>query len=227
MRIVSLVPSLTETLSAWGRTPIACTRFCERDDLAHVGGTKNPDVERIVELAPDLVVMDAEENRREDHDALVARGVDVHVLRIQALHDVDPSLRELARRVGAEFEPVALAPSLGPRVTAFVPIWRRPWMALGEPTYGSSLLARLGVVNVYRDDGPYPEIDLEGARRRRPDVVLVPSEPYPFRARHLPELQDVAPVMLLDGQDLFWWGARTPDALKRLAAVLSSFRPDD
>jgi ABC-type Fe3+-hydroxamate transport system substrate-binding protein len=227
MRVVSLVPSFTETLSAWDRTPIACTRFCERDDLMHVGGTKNPDVERIVELAPDLVVMDAEENRREDHEALVARGLVIHVSRVQSVDDVGPALGELARRVGSDVEPFAPAPSLAPRVTAFIPIWCRPWMALGQPTYGSSLLARLGVVNVYGDDGPYPETDLEEVRRRRPDVVLVPSEPYPFAARHLPELEDLAPVTLLDGRDLFWWGARTPDALKRLAAVLSALTSGD
>ena len=70
MRIVSLVPSVTETLAAWDRAPIACTRFCERTDLEHVGGTKNPNIARIVELQPDLVVMDAEENRREDYRRL-------------------------------------------------------------------------------------------------------------------------------------------------------------
>jgi hypothetical protein len=100
-------------------------------------------------------------------------------------------------------------------------------MALGRPTYGSSLLARLGVTNVYGDDGPYPETDLDEARRRRPDVVLVPSEPYPFRPRHLPELEVVAPVTRLDGRDLFWWGTRTPGALVRLAAVLSALRSND
>ncbi|MFY9783027.1 MAG: helical backbone metal receptor, partial [Acidimicrobiales bacterium] len=75
MRIVSLVPSITETLSAWNREPIACTRFCERPDLAHVGGTKDPKLDRIVELNPDLVVMDAEENRLEDYSALIERGL--------------------------------------------------------------------------------------------------------------------------------------------------------
>ena len=73
-RVVSLVPSVTETLLEWGIRPIACTRFCEQPDLRHVGGTKDPAVRDIVDLAPDLVVLDEEENRREDHDALVAAG---------------------------------------------------------------------------------------------------------------------------------------------------------
>ena len=66
MNVVSLVPSVTETLSAWGVTPIACTKYCERPDLHHVGGTKNPEVEAIVALEPDLVVVDVQENRLED-----------------------------------------------------------------------------------------------------------------------------------------------------------------
>jgi ABC-type hemin transport system substrate-binding protein len=200
---------------------VACTRFCQRDDLTHVGGTKNPDIERIVALSPDLVVMDAEENRREDHVALVSRGVLVHVLRIQSLDVVEPSLRELAQRVGADYEPSDLLPPAPVRLSAFIPIWRRPWMALGQPTYGSSLLRRLGVANVY-DDAPYPEVDLDAVRERRPDVVLAPSEPYPFGVRHVPQLEGVAPVTLVDGRDLFWWGSRTPGALERLATVVSS-----
>ena len=71
MRVVSLVPSSTETLLALAADVVACTRFCEQPDLFHVGGTKNPDIDAIVELRPDLVVMDREENRIEDHDALV------------------------------------------------------------------------------------------------------------------------------------------------------------
>ncbi|MFS8586549.1 MAG: helical backbone metal receptor, partial [Acidimicrobiia bacterium] len=74
-RVVSLVPSVTETLLAWGVTPVACTRFCEQPDLPHVGGTKDPDVAAIADLAPDLVVMCVEENRREDADALAEAGV--------------------------------------------------------------------------------------------------------------------------------------------------------
>ena len=88
-------------------------------------------------------------------------------------------------------------------------------MALGAPTYGSSLLSHLGVRNVF-DDDPYPQIELSDAVQRHPDVVLAPSEPYPFTTRQLPELQTVAPTTFVDGKDLFWWGVRTPGALQRL-----------
>ena len=221
IRIVSLVPSVTETLSAWGRTPIACTRFCERLDLVNVGGTKDPQIHRIVELHPDLVVVDVEENRREDYDALVAGGLDVHVLHIQSIDDVDPALTVLAQRVGARWRSPVFADPVANRMRAFVPIWRRPWMALGTPTYGASLLAHLGVATEFSSQGPYPTIDFDVAIARHPDVTLAPSEPYPFTKRQLSELESVAPTVFIDGKDLFWWGVRTEGALVRLAAVLA------
>ena len=218
-RVVSLVPSLTETLLAWDVEPVACTRFCEQPHLRHVGGTKDPDVEAVVGLAPDLVVVNAEENRREDFEALVAAGLDVHVVRIGSVTDVGPALAELASRVGVDAPAVELPPARPPVVRVFVPIWKRPWMSIGPDTYGSSLLAHVGAVNVVAD-ARYPELTLEDAATLAPDLVLAPSEPYPFGERHREQLEAVAPVVLVDGQDLFWWGARTPAAARRLAAHL-------
>ncbi|MGD9797582.1 MAG: helical backbone metal receptor [Acidimicrobiia bacterium] len=219
-RVVSLVPSVTETLLAWGIAPIACTRFCEQPALPTVGGTKDPDVGAIAALRPGLVVMDAEENRREDHDALVAAGIPVHALHVTGLADLDEQLPDLAARVGATWVPIGPVPAPAATVTAFVPIWRRPWMALGTPTYGSSVLAALGVGNAYDGAGAYPETTLGEAAGRRPDLVLAPSEPYPFAERHRAELSAVAPTVLVDGRDLLWWGTRTRSALERLAAVI-------
>ena len=219
-RVVSLVPSVTETLLAWGVTPVACTRFCEQPDLPHVGGTKDPDVAGIVELRPDLVVLCVEENRREDADALTEAGIATAALSIDGVADVAPALRSLAGLVGVDpdrVEEIDITPPPGERLRAFVPIWKRPWMSLAGGTYGSSLLAAIGVDNVFADaDDRYPTVTLEAARARGPDVVLAPSEPYPFRERHIPLLDGVAPVVLVDGQDLFWWGVRTAAAAERL-----------
>jgi hypothetical protein len=220
VRIVSLVPSITETLSVWDRTPIACTRFCERDDLEHVGGTKNPDVGRIVALSPDLVVVEAEENRREDHDALLDRGLEVLALHVRSLSDVNVAMGDLAARVQTTWRPIDLGPARAHRVSAFIPIWRRPWMALGTPTYGADLLAHLGVSTIY-NEAPYPSVELKGVRGRRPDLVLAPSEPYPFKERHRTELESIAPAYFVDGKDLFWWGERTRLSIERLADQLS------
>ena len=219
---MSLVPSVTETLSSWQRTPIACTRFCERPDLPYVGGTKDPNIDAIVELRPDVVVVDAEENRHEDYIALQAAGLHVLALHIQSLDDVNPAMDELARCVEAEWDPIDLGDPRSTRFRAFIPIWRRPWMALGAPTYATSLLAHLGVTNVAAAMGPYPTLSLDEARRLDPEVVLAPSEPYPFTRRQLPELEAVAPTFLVDGKDLFWWGTRTARAVERLRDVLDA-----
>jgi ABC-type Fe3+-hydroxamate transport system substrate-binding protein len=220
-RVVSLLPSVTETLRAWGVDPIACTRFCEQPDLPHVGGTKDPDVGAIVALRPDLVVVDEEENRREDADALAAAGLELLVTSVRSVADVEPTLARLAAAVGAEpgSEPL---PTVGGaaadgRGRAFVPIWRRPWMTINGDTYGSSLLAALGWTNAFADHPDrYPTIDDLAAVEA--DRVLAPSEPFPFAERHRAELEAaVAPVTFVDGQDLFWWGVRTPAAMARLA----------
>jgi ABC-type Fe3+-hydroxamate transport system substrate-binding protein len=153
VRIVSLVPSVTDTLLDWGVIPVACTRFCERPELVHVGGTKDPDIDSIVELRPDLVVVDEEENRREHHAALTAARIEVFVLRIRSLDDVGEQLPALAARVGVAWSMPMLASPHPPSAAAFVPIWKRPWMALGTPTYGASLLEHLGISNVFAGAG--------------------------------------------------------------------------
>ena len=223
MRVVSLVPSVTETLLAWGITPVAVTRFCEHPELVHVGGTKDPDVAAIVRLAPDLVVVNDEENRREDFDALERAGLNVHVVPITSVDDVAPAMEALAGAVGTSATAFTLPAPRSRRVRAFVPIWRRPWMTMNAETYGSSVLAHLGVTNVFADAPTrYPTVTLDEVARERVDVVLAPTEPYPFSARHEAELGTIAPVAFVDGQDLFWWGVRTPDALQRLGAQLAS-----
>ncbi len=114
MRVVSLVPSVTETLLAWGVTPVAVTRFCEAPGVPTVGGTKNPDVDAIVALSPDLVVMDKEENRVVDAEALQQAGLDVHPTHVTSLSDVAPTLARLAAAVGSA-APAPARPGPRPR----------------------------------------------------------------------------------------------------------------
>ena len=221
VRVVSLVPSVTETLLAWGVTPVACTRFCEQPDLAHVGGTKDPDVAAIVALRPDLVIVDEEENRREDADALAAAGVRVHALAVRSVAAVAPALATLSRVLAVDFGPQAPRSTARTGLRAFVPIWRRPWMTINGDTYGSSVLAAAGVENVFAAaPHRYPTVTLDDAAALKPDVVLAPSEPYPFTERQRGELEAVAPVTFVDGKDLFWWGVRTVSAIERLTVLL-------
>ncbi|MFV0309689.1 MAG: helical backbone metal receptor [Desertimonas sp.] len=228
-RVVSLVPSATETLLALGAEVVACTRFCEQPDLVHVGGTKNPDVDAIIGLEPDLVVMDEDENRRQDATALAAAGLRLEVTSVRSVGQALDVVRVLADAVGATPPrgwdagmPTLTSPPA--KRLAFVPIWRRPWMSISADTYGGSLLRLLGVELVTADAADrYPHVTLESAGV--PDLVLVPSEPYRFEERHLAELRAQFPdarVTRIDGQDLFWWGIRTPGTLRRLGGVSGS-----
>lgn len=227
LRVVSLVPSSTETLLSLGADVIACTRFCEQPDIAHVGGTKNPNVEEIIALAPDLVVMDSEENRREDADALERAGVRLFVTCIRSVAGAEHLVADLANLIGVEALSMEEMPTPAtPRSSlqrVFVPIWRRPWMSIGATTYGASVLDRLGYELVTFGDDDYPAVELADVVAGRPDIIAIPSEPYAFTEGHLDELRAVVPaarVVRLDGRDLFWWGVRTPAALIRLSAVL-------
>jgi ABC-type Fe3+-hydroxamate transport system substrate-binding protein len=233
VRIVSLVPSVTESLLVWGIVPVAVTRWCEHPELPQVGGTKDPDVDAIVALAPDLVVLCEEENRLEDARALEAAGVAIHALRIRAVGDVGPELTALAARLGVaeRWDPPVL-PGDAPPATrrAFVPVWRErgrgeaaTFTTLNDDTYGASVLRALGIANAFGDAASrYPTTTLAEAVARGADVVVAPSEPYPFGRRHVAELSEVALVVLVDGQDLFWWGVRTAAALERLADALAA-----
>ncbi len=235
MRVVSLVPSATETLLELGVTPVACTRFCDQPGIPTVGGTKNPDVDAIVALAPDVVVVNDEENRREDAEALTAAGVAMHNWSPRTVAAVGPGVVALADAVGVDGPPAftpprwtgwldQVTPTHAARpVAAFV--WRRPWMTLGADTYAASVLAHLGCAVVAADgEARYPTVTLEEVRAARPELVLLPSEPYPFANRHVSEVERALPgvaVHLVDGRDLFWWGIRTPEALPRLRETLT------
>ncbi len=223
IRAVSLVPSITETLLAWGVEPVACTKYCEQPSLRHVGGTKNPEIDAIVELAPDVVLMDRVENRREDAEVLQQRGIAVVAIDVRTLADLDAEMAAVARAVGVDPPAINLPAPVAVTRSAFVPIWRRPWMSIGAETYGSTLLQAIGVGNVFADAATdFPEVDLDEVIARGPDLVLVPSEPYEFTTDHLTELEVIgADIIEVDGQDLFWWGSRTPAAVERLRKQLA------
>jgi ABC-type Fe3+-hydroxamate transport system substrate-binding protein len=223
VKVVSLVPSATETLVALGVPPVAVTRFCDRPGVPTVGGTKNPDVDAIVALAPDLVVVNDEENRAEDAAALEDAGLRLHSMSPRRVEDVDGAVRALATALGTT-APRIVVPTAALTRSGVIATWRRPYMTCNRDTYGSSVLEHLGISNVYADaEARYPEVMLEEIAARTPDVVLLPDEPYPFAPRHVPEVEAAVPgarVVIVDGRDMFWWGVRTPDALARLAEVV-------
>ena len=222
-RVVSLVPSATESLLALGVRPVACTRFCEQPSLPTVGGTKDPDVAAIIALEPDVVVVNDEENRREDADALIGAGCAVHSMSPRSVDDVGPALDALASAIGVSMPEFRLPRRRSAHGSGVTLIWRRPWMTQRSDTYGSSVLEHLGWTNPFVTVADrYPTVELDAIAAVAPDLLVLPSEPYPFGARHVAEVATAvnARVELVDGRDLFWWGIRTPAALARLLVHL-------
>ncbi|MCT9141273.1 helical backbone metal receptor [Streptomyces violarus] len=239
MRVVSLVPSLTEAVarSAPGAL-VGATDWCTHPpglDVVRVGGTKNPKPDRIVSLAPDLVIANEEENREPDLAALRAAGVEVLVTEIR---DVPGAFRELARVLdacGAAARPRWLdeaedtwssLPRPVTRLKAVVPIWRRPWMVLGRDTFAGDVLARLGVDHVHAaHPDRYPRIPLDELRAAAPDVVILPDEPYRFTADDGPEAFPGLPCALVSGRHLTWYGPSLAEAPRVLERALRAARP--
>jgi ABC-type Fe3+-hydroxamate transport system substrate-binding protein len=230
-RVVSIVPSLTEAVAVSApNLLVGATDWCTHPpDLSvkRVRGTKNPDVARIVALAPDLVLANAEENRLPDLDALRAAGVAVYVTDIRTLDGAFASLARMLAACGVE-RPAwlteaktawAAVPEPAVRRRAVVPIWRRPWMAVGRDTFTGALLARLGVDNVLADDPErYPRI--RPAALPPHDLVVLPDEPYAFTADDGPEAF-AAPSVLVSGRLLTWYGPSLREAARVLPPALT------
>lgn len=243
-RIVSLVPSLTETLAHYGLIDrlVGRTRYCteprgEIEAVATVGGTKNPDVAAIIALDPDLVVMNAEENRIEDYRALAAAGLNVHATHPRTVAEAASMLGELGRVAGAATAGRSLeractstlcrvreAALRTQRTRVFCPIWRNPWMTFHRRTYVGDVLAAVGFDNVFADppaDADFFAVDLDAVLERNPELVLLPDEPYVFADEHAGELAAYGigrRYRLIDGKDLSWYGPRLPRALRTLGA---------
>ena len=227
-RVVSLVPSLTEAVAVTAPgLLVGATDWCTHPtglDVPRIGGTKNPRVADVLDLRPDLVVANQEENRLADLDALRDAGAAVWVTAPQTLPQALTSLDRMLRACGLDrpawLDEAAAAwepPEEGPRRRALVPIWRRPWMALGRDTFAGDVLARLGVDNV-----------LAGSPERYPrftppveaDLVVLPDEPYAFSAADGPEAFPDLPAALVSGRHLTWYGPSLVEARALLAAQL-------
>ncbi|MFE9955410.1 helical backbone metal receptor [Micromonospora sp. NPDC005299] len=236
MRVVSLVPSLTEAVALTRpEVLVGATDWCTHPaglDVARVGGSKYPDLDRVRALRPDLVLLNEEENRLADADALRAAGVPVRVTFPRTVPEALTQLGELVAALGEPGEPDWLraarrawtAPPVPamPRA-AVVPVWRRPWVVLGRDTFAGDMLRRLGVTNRYADHPErYPRPGLDELRAREPELVVLPDEPYRFTADDGPEAFPGVPAALVSGRHLTWYGPSLAEAPALLAAQLAT-----
>ena len=244
-RIVSLVPSITETLFALGLAArvVGVTEFCLHPEAGvrskiRVGGTKNPSLEAILELAPDLVLANKEENRRRDVERLEAAGVRVFVTYARSVADAVREIQTLGAATGASeaAEPIAAGIEAAraaievpePRTRVAALIWKRPYMAVGDDTFAHDLMEVCGGVNCCAGSGRYPRIDVAALERAAPDVILLPTEPYAFGESDRAELLQLdcaaarsGRVHVIEGELLSWYGPRTERALRALPRLLA------
>jgi ABC-type Fe3+-hydroxamate transport system substrate-binding protein len=228
-RVVSLVPSLTESIAASApQLLIGATDWCTHPGdlaVARIGGTKNPRTDDIIALRPDVVIANDEENRDPDIAALRSRGVAVWVTGPRTVTDALSSLHRMLTEccglsrpewldaAGAVWSVPPNEPK--PRRSAVVPIWRRPWMVLGSDTFAGDLLSRLDIDNALAaSPDRYPKVELNKLRDYEPDVVLLPDEPYQFNWDDGPEAfaDWGVPVACVSGRHLTWYGPSLVEA---------------
>jgi ABC-type Fe3+-hydroxamate transport system substrate-binding protein len=232
-RVVSLVPSLTESVAATRpEALVGATTWCTHPpdlDVPRVRGTKNPDLATIARLKPDIVLANQEENRRIDVERLRAAEIPVWVTVIRTLDEAIASLRRMFSVALGWPEPPWLNRAEqawrdltpGPWARVVIPVWRDPWIVVGSATFTGDVAARLGLDNVYADHrGRYPRVSLDDLAARRPDLIVLPDEPYPFSAEDGPEMFPGHRVALVEGRSLTWYGPSLTTARTLLATQL-------
>ena len=246
-RIVSLIPSTTELLCDLGLADrlVGVTAYCVEPRAvvrtkARIGGEKDPDLAAIRALAPDLVIANVEENVREHIDALRAWGIHVWVTYPRTVGESLRMIRELGEVTGTASRAAAMVAELegdlagtcvpsAPPVRTFYAIWRNPYMTVSGDTYISDLLAVCGAANVFASAAlRYPAVTMDEIAARRPEVILLPDEPFRFRRAHLRDFEPYSEVPavrdgrihLVDGKPFAWHGRRLADALRVMAALL-------
>lgn len=237
MRIVSLVPSITETLFDFGLTEsqvVGRTKFCIHPEnlvknVAVIGGTKNLNLEKIKQLNPDLIIANKEENEQIQVQELM-NDYRVWVTDIQNLNDNAKFLTEL----GEILNKVETAENFNQKISNIfdknefsVPkkvcylIWKNPYMTVGGDTFIHEIISKLGFENIFKGEKRYPEISVD--EMKTADCIFLSSEPFPFRQKHIDELQQQLPytkIILVDGEAFSWYGTHIGKCEKYFHSLL-------
>jgi ABC-type Fe3+-hydroxamate transport system substrate-binding protein len=239
-RIVSLVPSQTELLFDLGleEETVGITKFCVHPESwfrskTRVGGTKSINIDKIKALKPDLILANKEENVKDQIEALTEIAP-VWVSDIRTLEDGLEMIRTvgkltdrfekadiIAKLIQHRFEHLQQSIPQQKQSTLYL-IWRNPWMSIGQDTFIHHIMQTAGLNNVCGDQTRYPELTDEQIIKLNPSLILLSSEPYPFKEKHIAELQSLLPqakILLVDGELFSWYGSRllhTPPYLEKL-----------
>lgn len=243
-RIISLCPSITETLFdlGLGERIVGRTSFCIHPQekvkgVKIIGGTKQVNLEKIDLLTPDLIIAEKEENPKELIETL-AKKYPVFVFEVENIEDALKMVKDLgdmtdqsvlASKMVQEIElKFSNLPKAEKMKVAYI-IWKDPLMSAGNHTFIYSVLERVGFENVFKDyPGRYPMVTIEDLKKESPDLVFLTSEPYPFNVKHQSEFKQILPhskVVLVDGESFIWYGSRmiqSADYLTKLVGDISS-----
>lgn len=233
-RIVSLVPSLTQLVLdlGLGDRLIGRTRFCIHPevrvkDIPIIGGTKTPNIEKILGMKPDYIIANHEENRKDDIEIL-QKEVSVNITEINTINDAINTICEL----GGDFELAKPAQKLVDKILVLLTetnentpvsaayfIWKDPWMVAAKETYIDAVLSHYKLENIFSDQQRYPQISIDELSKRSPQVILLSSEPYPFKGKHIKEIQEACPnshIQLINGEWFSWYGSGMLNAFTEL-----------
>ncbi len=227
-RIISLVPSQTELLYDLGLTDevVGITKFCVHPGKwfrtkTRIGGTKNIHIDKIQSLQPDLVIANKEENIKEQVEAL-QQFAKVYVSDVNNLSEALQMIREIGELVNKKEQANYLSKSIEKKFsqlkniqvqkkTAAYFIWKDPYMVAGGETFINDMMQYAGFENIFQDLPRYPETTVDDLKQMNCDYVLLSSEPYPFKQKHIDELQPLLPatkIILVDGEMFSWYGSR-------------------
>ncbi len=229
-RIISLVPSTTETLFSLGLGDriVGCTRFCVHPQpdvrsITKIGGTKDINIDRIQELQPDIILANAEENTKEIFEELRNYNFPFYVAFPRTVYDALQDLLRMGNLLGVSERSKEIHSQITqakkslpsyPNFTFAYLIWRKPWMAITDACFISDMISQFGGRNIFefsKTRTRYPEISLEDLKQA--DVIFLSSEPYPFKNKHIEELHQSMSFskrkfQLINGELSSWHGSR-------------------
>lgn len=244
-RIISTVPSQTELLYDLGLNErvIGITKFCVHpfawlSEKAIIGGTKNLNMEKIKSLNPDLIIANKEENTKSQVEALKSM-FPVHVTEVKNLDDAFKMILEVGELTGkpgeseiitdkvkTQFQELKKISTNNKKVLYLV--WKNPYMSVGNDTFIHDMLERCGFENIFDNRKRYPEISVDEIKENTPGFIFLSSEPYPFKEKHITELQDIYPhahVILVDGEYFSWYGSRLQKAPAYFKGLIQMLNP--